>query len=169
MPLSRDVLKTALILLRRGTRRSFSIQRRYWGVKQTCRFALHMSAFDPKRIWLLLRNRRSVVCQFSLTADFTEKFEALIESYNAGSRSIEELLDELMKFTRNLSEEQERHVREKMSEEELVIFDILIRPAPELTGEERAGIEEGRPRTAQSTQAVTGAELAAESSSASAA
>jgi type I restriction enzyme R subunit len=74
-------------------------------------------------------------------ADFAEKFEALIESYNAGSRSIEELLDELVKFTRSLSEEQERHVRENMTEEELVIFDILTRPAPELTAQERAELK----------------------------
>jgi len=32
-------------------------------------------------------------------ADFAEKFEALIESYNAGSRNIEQLLEELLKLT----------------------------------------------------------------------
>ena len=74
-------------------------------------------------------------------ADFAEKFEALIESYNAGSRSIEELFEELVKLSRNLSEEQQRHVRENMTEEELVIFDILTRPAPELTTEERAEVK----------------------------
>jgi len=70
-------------------------------------------------------------------ADFAEKFEALIESYNAGSRSIEELFQELLKLSKNLNEEQQRHVRENMTEEELVIFDILTRPAPELNTEER--------------------------------
>jgi type I restriction enzyme R subunit len=74
-------------------------------------------------------------------ADFAEKFESLIESYNAGSRSIEELFEELVKLSRNLSEEQERHVRENMTEEELVVFDILTRPAPELTTEERAEVK----------------------------
>ena len=74
-------------------------------------------------------------------ADFAEKFEELIESYNSGSRNIEELFEELLKLSRNLSEEQQRHVRENMSEEELVIFDILTRPAPELSGEERAEVK----------------------------
>ncbi len=74
-------------------------------------------------------------------ADFQEKFEELIESYNAGSRNIEELFDELLNLSRNLSDEQQRHVREKMSEEELVIFDILTRPAPELTTAERAEVK----------------------------
>jgi type I restriction enzyme R subunit len=74
-------------------------------------------------------------------ADFAGKFEALIESYNTGSRNIEELFEELLKLSRNLSEEQGRHVRENMSEEELVIFDILTRPAPELTPEERQEVK----------------------------
>ena len=73
--------------------------------------------------------------------DFAGKFEALIESYNAGSRSIEELFDELLKLSKSLNEEQRRHVRENMTEEELVIFDILTRPAPELSSAERAEVK----------------------------
>ena len=70
-------------------------------------------------------------------ADFAGKFEALIESYNNGSRSIEQLFEELMKLSNSLDAEQERHVRENLTEEELVIFDILTRPAPELSTAER--------------------------------
>lgn len=44
-------------------------------------------------------------------------------------------------LSRSLSEEQERHVRERLSEEELVVFDILTRPAPDLTTEERAEVK----------------------------
>ncbi len=69
--------------------------------------------------------------------DFTEKFEALIESYNNGSRNIQQLFEELLKLSNSLDDEQERHVRENLTEEELVIFDILTRPAPELTTAER--------------------------------
>jgi type I restriction enzyme R subunit len=74
-------------------------------------------------------------------ADFADKFDELIESYNAGSRSIEKLFEELLKLSNRLSEEQQRHVREQMSEEELVIFDILTRPAPALSTEERAEVK----------------------------
>jgi len=74
-------------------------------------------------------------------ADFQEKFEKLLESYNAGSRSIEELFEELLTLGKALSEEQQRHVRENLTEEELVIFDILTRPAPELSAEERKEIK----------------------------
>ncbi|MCX7038018.1 MAG: type I restriction endonuclease subunit R [Spirochaetes bacterium] len=74
-------------------------------------------------------------------ADFAEKFEALIESYNAGSRNIEQLFEELLKLSNSLDDEQERHLRENLTEEELVIFDILTRPAPELSTDERVEVK----------------------------
>jgi type I restriction enzyme R subunit len=73
--------------------------------------------------------------------DFTEKFEELIESYNSGSRNIEQLFEELLKLSNSLSDEEQRHVRENLTEEELVIFDILTRPAPSLTENERLEIK----------------------------
>jgi type I restriction enzyme R subunit len=69
--------------------------------------------------------------------DLGKKFEELLEEYNTGGKSI----DDLLAFLRELSHEEHRHVREKMSEEELVILDILTRPAPELTTEERNEIK----------------------------
>ncbi|NOS83114.1 MAG: type I restriction endonuclease subunit R [Nitrospira sp.] len=74
-------------------------------------------------------------------ADYLTKFEELIESYNAGSRNIEDLFAELLALSRTLNDEQQRHVRERLSEEELVVFDILTRPAPELGQEERAEVK----------------------------
>jgi type I restriction enzyme R subunit len=70
-------------------------------------------------------------------ADYLSTFEELIESYNAGSRNIEEMFQELLALSRELSEEQQRHVRELLTEDELTIFDILTRPGPELTTAER--------------------------------
>ena len=49
--------------------------------------------------------------------------------------------EELLKLSNNLDVEQERHIRENLSEEELVIFDILTRPAPELTTAEREEVK----------------------------
>jgi type I restriction enzyme R subunit len=97
---------------------------------------------DLEVLKVAIRAQLEKMIQLNRTrADFAEKFETLIESYNAGSRSIEELFDELVKLSNSLNDEQERHVRENMSEEELVIFDILTRPAPELTHEERAEVK----------------------------
>lgn len=77
-----------------------------------------------------------------LRADYAETFSELITSYNNGSRNIEQLFEELMKLSHSLDEEQTRHVRERLTEEELVIFDILTRPAPELTTAERDAVKQ---------------------------
>ena len=69
--------------------------------------------------------------------DLGRKFEDLLEEYNTGGKNI----DDLLAFLRELTHEEQRHVREKMTEEELVILDILTRPAPELTPEERNEIK----------------------------
>ena len=73
--------------------------------------------------------------------DYLRKFEELIESYNAGSRNIEELFQELLDLSQSLNDEQQRHVRENLSEEELTVFDLLTRPGPELTPEERKEVK----------------------------
>jgi type I restriction enzyme R subunit len=74
-------------------------------------------------------------------ADYLEKFEELIESYNAGSRNIEEMFQELLTLSQELSDEQQRHVREQLTEEELTIFDILTRPGPDLNSDERSEVK----------------------------
>ena len=94
-------------------------------------------------------------------ANFADKFEELIESYNAGSRSIEQLFEELVNLSKSLTDEEHRHVRENMSEEELVIFDILTRPAPALTAEERTEVKKVAHMLSGAAQAVAGPELAA--------
>jgi type I restriction enzyme R subunit len=97
---------------------------------------------DLEALKAAIRAQLEKMIQLNRTrADFGEKFESLIESYNAGSATIEALYAELLALSSSLNEEQQRHVRENMSEEELVIFDILTRPAPELTTEERAEVK----------------------------
>ena len=74
-------------------------------------------------------------------ADYLEKFQELIDGYNAGSRNIDEIFNELLALSKILTEEQSRHVREHLSEEELTILDILTRPGPDLTTEEREEVK----------------------------
>ena len=68
--------------------------------------------------------------------DLADKFQRLIDEYNAGSKNIEEFFNELINFAKELDEEEQRAVREEMSEEELVIFDLIVRPGPELNQSE---------------------------------
>ena len=74
-------------------------------------------------------------------ADFAEKFEELIESYNNGSRNIENMFNELVTFSRALTDEEQRHVREHLTEEELTVFDILTRPGPDLSAGAREEVK----------------------------
>ena len=69
--------------------------------------------------------------------DMVEKYEAMLTAYNNGSRAIDDLFDALLDFCRELDDEATRHVREHLSEDELAIFDVLTRPDPELTSDER--------------------------------
>jgi type I restriction enzyme R subunit len=74
-------------------------------------------------------------------ADYLAKFEELIDSYNSGSRNIQELFEELLVFARALTEEEQRHVREKLTEDELTVFDLLTRPGPDLSSDEREEVK----------------------------
>lgn len=65
----------------------------------------------------------------------------MIEAYNSGALSIEELFAELVTFTQDLNEEEQRHLREQISEEELAVFDILTRPGSHAAGDR--GDQEG--------------------------
>jgi type I restriction enzyme R subunit len=75
-------------------------------------------------------------------SDYREKFVALIASYNAGSRSIEEIYKQLLELSQQLSQEQQRHIRENLSEEELAMFDILLQAAPDLSDADRARVKQ---------------------------
>ena len=75
-------------------------------------------------------------------ANFRETFEALIASYNAGSRSVEEVYKQLLQLSLQLSQEQQRHIRENLSEEELAMFDILLQSAPDLSDSDRAKVKQ---------------------------
>ncbi|MHB1620639.1 MAG: type I restriction endonuclease subunit R [Sulfuricella sp.] len=97
---------------------------------------------DVERLKAAVRAQLERMVRLNPTrADYLEKFQALIESYNSGSRNIEEIFKELLALSTVLTEEQTRHVRENLSEEELTILDILTRPAPELSTEEREEVK----------------------------
>lgn len=70
--------------------------------------------------------------------DLAEKLQKLIDEYNAGSQNIEALFAELIKFARELTEEEKRGVAEGLCEEELALFDILTKPEPKLSKAEEA-------------------------------
>ncbi len=73
--------------------------------------------------------------------DYYERFQRLIDAYNADSENVDLYLHELMAFTRNLNQEDQRHISEQLSEEELAIFDLLMRPNTALSEQEKAEVK----------------------------
>lgn len=57
--------------------------------------------------------------------DFAERYQSIVERYNAGGSVTENTFEELLNFGRDLSEEEERHIREGLTETELELFDLM--------------------------------------------
>ncbi len=72
--------------------------------------------------------------------DLAEKFQRLIDEYNAGSQNGEAFFQKLKDFARALTAEEQRAVAEGMTEEELALFDILTKSEPKLTKAEEAEV-----------------------------
>jgi type I restriction enzyme, R subunit len=73
--------------------------------------------------------------------DYLEKFQKLIDEYNAGSANTDAIYEQLLTFAQALSDEQKRHIKEQLSEEELALFDILTKPRPEITAKEEGEVK----------------------------
>lgn len=73
--------------------------------------------------------------------DMAEKFEKLIDAYNAGSQNVELHFQALKDFAQALTAEEQRGVAENLSEEELALFDILTQPEPALSKAEEAEVK----------------------------
>ncbi|MBE0429549.1 MAG: type I restriction endonuclease subunit R [Thermoleophilia bacterium] len=73
--------------------------------------------------------------------DFLEKLQEMIEEYNSGACNVEEFFRQLVEFAGLLQEEEKRGIAEQLSEEELAIFDLLMKPEIELTEKERKKVK----------------------------
>jgi type I restriction enzyme, R subunit len=73
--------------------------------------------------------------------DLVERLRQLIDAYNMGSLNVDELLRRLQSLSRGLSEDEQRTAAEGLSEAELAVFDLLTKPDPVLTVEQRAEVK----------------------------
>ena len=73
--------------------------------------------------------------------DLVERFEKLVEDYNAGTINVEKFFKKLLEFSKALTEEEARSLSEGLTEEQLAVFDLLTRPAPELSEDEKAQVK----------------------------
>jgi len=77
------------------------------------------NAIAEKLDKMLKRNR--------LRINFHDKFQELIDEYNAGALNIELFFDKLLAFAKELNQEEKRGIAENLTEEELALFDLLFR------------------------------------------
>ena len=57
--------------------------------------------------------------------NFAERFRNIIDAYNAGGSQTDDFYERILKFMEELRAEEERHIKEELTEEELTIFDLL--------------------------------------------
>jgi type I restriction enzyme, R subunit len=73
--------------------------------------------------------------------DYQAEYQRLIDAYNAGAANVEAHFNNLVAFAQKLRDEDARHLREHLTEEELAVFDILTKPPLALTEAERAAVK----------------------------
>ena len=57
--------------------------------------------------------------------DFAQRLQEIIDAYNSGGSSTENTFEALMKFAQAMQAEDERHIREGLTEDELELYDLL--------------------------------------------
>jgi len=106
------------------------------------KFAQGHKRTEAEKLKRLIEGRLATMLKLNASRlDLAEKFQKLIDAYNAGSQNIEDLFSELKKFVQVLSAEDQRGIAEGLSEEELALFDILTKPEPVLTKAEQADVK----------------------------
>ena len=63
--------------------------------------------------------------QNATRTDFALRLQEIINTYNSGGSSVEDYYQELVKHTQDMQEEDMRHVKEGLTEDELELFDLL--------------------------------------------
>lgn len=77
-----------------------------------------LRAFIEEKLEKLLENNKTRI-------NFSEKYKEIIDKYNAGNSSNENYYEDLVDFIDELKEEDERKVKEGLTEEELELYDLL--------------------------------------------
>lgn len=87
-----------------------------------------------KRLQLMIKKN-------PLRTDFYKRYQEIIAGYNIEKDrvTIEKIFEELLKFIADLDEEEGRAIREGLDEENLALFDLLLKP--ELTAKDRVRLK----------------------------
>ena len=66
-------------------------------------------------------------------SELVRRFQELVDAYNNGRTGVDEFFERLLAFAQTLQEEDQRAISEKLNEEELAIYDLLLKPRPKLS------------------------------------
>jgi type I restriction enzyme, R subunit len=77
--------------------------------------------------------------QNSTRTDFAQRLQQIIDTYNSGGSSTENYYEDLMRHAASIKEEDERHIREGLTEDELELFDLLKKE--KMTQEEKQSVK----------------------------
>ena len=70
-----------------------------------------------------------MLAQNSTRGSFAQRFQQIIDTYNAGGSSTEQYYEQLLEFSQGMATEDARHVREDLTEDELEVYDLLCKEA----------------------------------------
>ncbi len=60
-------------------------------------------------------------------AKFMDRLSALLQKYNSGAHDVDQAFDDLIELVKSLNDEEQRAAKENLTEEELAIFDLLLK------------------------------------------
>jgi len=88
------------------------------------------------------RHLQNMVERNRTRLSYLEKFNEMIEEYNTGAMGVDEIFSHLLNLVNEIHDEEQRHIREGLTEEELAVFDLLVRPKKTLSDNERVKIKD---------------------------
>ena len=107
------------------------------------RFATKHKRIEAEKLRVAIKGKLTQLVHENRTRmDFQEKFEKMIADYNDGRINVDLHFEELIRLAGALTEEEQRAVGERLTEEELTLFDYLTRSEEDLTEAERGEVKD---------------------------
>jgi type I restriction enzyme R subunit len=106
------------------------------------KFEKSLKRIEAERLRGLINSKLAKMVRLNKSRmDYLERFQQMIDEYNAGSMNVDEFFRQLTEFAKELNREEKRSISEQLSEEELAVFDLLTKPHIELTNKDRKQVK----------------------------
>ena len=102
------------------------------------RFRTQHKQIEAERLRGSINRKLSELVRLNRTRmDYQERFEQIIAEYNDSAINVDEWFEQLIALAGELNAEEQRTIAERLSEEQLAVFDLLTRPEIALTETEK--------------------------------